>query len=176
MAVAPSLALRMRLVRMRFRLQAQLRLGVAVLVDLPLEVGQQIKHRASLLIAEMVIESCPWLGILDIHDDLGVIPNGLSSATQASVSVGLLALLRFWLLRHWTISTISLAGLIDAAGDQSRTSDGLQANADVGHTRLGGRSRSRPANESVLYGHGEVTVRSESLPRYLKNPAQEAVA
>ena len=31
-------------------------------------------------------------------------------------------------------------------------------------------SRSRPANESVLYGHGEVAVRSESLPRYSKKP------
>jgi hypothetical protein len=72
------------LVGRRARLQgaAKLWLGVAVLVELSLVVGQQIKHRSGLLLAEVIIESRSWLGVLDVDDDLGVVPNGLSSTPR----------------------------------------------------------------------------------------------
>lgn len=58
--------------------------GVAVLVELSLVVGQQIKHRSGLLLTEVIIESRSWLGVLDVDDDLGVVLNGLSSTPWRS--------------------------------------------------------------------------------------------
>jgi hypothetical protein len=105
-------------IRLRLRVFTQLWLGVAVLVELPLEVGQQIKHRSGLFLAEVLIESCPWLGVLDIDDDLGVVPHGLSSATRTSVRVVSLAPLVFWLPRHWLPTPTTSVGAVGS--EQSR--------------------------------------------------------
>ncbi len=88
-------------------------LGMAVLVELSLVVGQQIKHRSGLLLAEVIIESRSWLGVLDVDDDLGVVPNGLSSTPRTGGIVISPFLLMSWLLRHGLPGATHLPEVID---------------------------------------------------------------
>jgi hypothetical protein len=97
--------------------------SIAVLVELPLVVGQQVKHRLGLLLAKMIIESRAWLGVLDVDDDLGVVPNGRSYGFGP-------ILLVMWFLHHES-SPGHCERSFDSTGsksgsDQSRTRDGSQ--------------------------------------------------
>jgi hypothetical protein len=74
--------------------------GVAPLILLPLDIGDQIEHCSGLLSAEVVVESRAWLGVFDADDDLGVVPHALPSATRTSVGGVLSAILVFGLLCH----------------------------------------------------------------------------